>query len=927
MKSAHGGLFPRRILGLGVPALVPSRARPVADTLTHGEGNRDTLPQSDALRLAVPITLGGAPVDLMGFENAVAAVISRATKRNGAPLGVLSANLDHISHFGAGSRWAGTFEGQPSIDWLSLLDGAPLVARANKVTQGRWPRLAGSDLIGPILDRAADHRLKVGFLGGSSEAHTLVQQKFALERPDLQVAGWWAPEREALEDPKACRALCAEIADASIDILVVCLGKPRQELWIGRYGAMSGANVLLAFGAAIDFLSGKVQRAPVIVRDLGLEWAWRLALEPRRLARRYVIDGPGAYRKLQLHSGIRDNRAASGSDQANQGPAARVAPGRFAPPSAHTDVAVLIVTYNNELDMPDLLRSLRQETGDQSIKVVVADNSPTTETLKVLAQETDVVSFPTGGNRGYAGGINSALERAGTADSYLVLNPDLRLEEGSIRALRQRMAASEAAVVVPMLLDENGETYPSLRREPSVFRAAGDAVLGGRVRQRSGRFTEMDFDKDSYRHPHRVDWATGAALLIRADLAADVGPWDEQFFLYSEEVDFFRRARQLGAVAWFEPESRMVHRRGGSGDSPELNSLMAVNRIRYARKYGGPGHAAMIRCIVAAGELARAGLPGHWQAFRTVMNSRKWEELPRASWYSSRPENTDFPPGAVIIPAHNEAAVIGRTLATLEPCLRAGTVEVIVACNACSDGTEDVAASFPGVCVITVPQASKVAALNAGDRAATRWPRIYLDADIDLPAGALRRTLAELASETGPLAARPVFRYDTNGAAWSVRAYFRARSRIPAASAALWGAGVYGISQRGHDRFSEFPPMTGDDLYIDGLYSKDEKRVLECGPVQVRTPRSPSALFHTLNRVYRGNAEQRRGSGSATMQTMRELLQSVRGPISALDAVIYAAFAVSGRWHSRPGSGSHWERDETSRILNPDEVSTGGQRP
>ena len=913
---------------MGVPALVSSRTRTVAGRSSIGSGGREALPQSDALRLVVPVTLGGAPVDLMSFENAVAAILSRAANGAGTPLGVLSANLDHINHFGAGSKWAGTFEGHPSIDWLTLLDGAPLVARATKVTNELWPRLAGSDLIEPILDRAADQALRVGFLGGSGQSHTLVQQKFANERPDLKVAGWWAPERAALEDPGACRALCAEIAEANVDILVVCLGKPRQELWIARYGAMTGANVMLAFGAVIDFLAGRVQRAPRVVRDLGLEWAWRLALEPRRLAKRYIINGPGAYRRLRLHSGVRDTRMAGGTAPARRGPAAVVvAPGRFTPPSAHADVAVLVVTYNNELDMPDLLRSLRQETADQSIKVVVADNSPTTKTLDVLAHETDLVSFATGGNRGYSGGINSALERAGTADSYLVLNPDLRLGAGSIKALRQRMAASEAGVVVPLLLDEDGEVYPSLRREPCMSRAVGDAVLGGHLSRRSGRLTEMDFDRDSYLHPHKVDWATGAALLIRADLAADVGPWDEQFFLYSEEVDFLRRARQLGATVWFEPESRMVHRGGGSGESPELMSLMAVNRIRYARKYGGPVHAALIRCIVAAGELARVGLPGHGQALRAVVDSRRWETLPSASWYPSRQENTDFPEGAVIIPAHNEATVIGRTLAALEPSLRAGTVEVIVVCNACSDGTEDVVASYPGVCVITVPEASKVAALNAGDRAATRWPRIYLDADIDLPAEALRRTLTELASEAGPLAARPSFRYDTNGASWSVRAYFRARSRIPGASAALWGAGVYGISQRGHDRFTEFPPMTGDDLYIDGLYASDEKRVLECGPVRVRTPRSPSSLMHTLTRVYRGNAEQRGGGGAATNHTLRELVQSVRGPLSAFDAVIYAAFAVSGRWHSRAGSGTGWERDESSRILDPAYLPLGGRQP
>ncbi|HYH77962.1 MAG TPA: WecB/TagA/CpsF family glycosyltransferase, partial [Arthrobacter sp.] len=538
------------------------------------------------------VNLGGVPVKLLDFDEALETIVERATCGGPLPLAVASANLDHVKHFGQGSRWAGTLEHEASVEWLSLLDGAPLVSQAERITRRPWPRLAGSDLIWPLLDAAETAGLRVGFVGGTPEVHSLVREKFATAHPGLTVAGWWAPERGSLADPAASQALAAEILASKSDILVVCLGKPRQELWMSEYGHLTGAKVMLAFGAVVDFLAGRVRRAPAHVRNLGMEWAWRLALEPRRLANRYLVDGPEAFLKLRRFSGPGrpDEAGALRPDsQAHVQPQkADDAPGRpegFAPLADHTDVAVLVVTYNSQDDIPVLLESLREETHDQSIKVIVADNSPTPSTLLALADHPDVFAFATGGNLGYSGGINAAIEQAGTADAYLVLNPDMRVQRGSVRALRERMDTSGAAVVVPLLLDADGSTYPSLRREPSVSRAFGDAVMGSKLPGRPGWLSEMDFDPESYLHAHMVDWATGAALLIRPDVAELVGEWDEDYFLYSEETDFLHRVRGAGGDVWFEPKARMTHCRGGSGTSPALDALMATNRIRYIRKY------------------------------------------------------------------------------------------------------------------------------------------------------------------------------------------------------------------------------------------------------------------------------------------------------------------------------------------------------
>ncbi|MDJ0320996.1 WecB/TagA/CpsF family glycosyltransferase [Pseudarthrobacter sp. PS3-L1] len=880
------------------------------------------------------VRLGGTAVDLLTFDEARDVIVGRSLSGGARPLAVASANLDHIKHFGHGSRWAGTAATTADLEWLTLLDGAPLVAKARQVTGEDWQRLAGSDLSPVLLEEAQRHGLSVGFLGGRPETQEIARTRLSQEYPGLEVAGFWAPERSELTDHAAATALAAEIATTGVDMLFVCLGKPRQELWIAEYGALSGAKVLLAFGAVVDFVAGTVRRAPEQVRDAGFEWAWRLALEPRRLASRYLVDGPPAYLQLGRQSGspVGNRQWWDGAAESHQGrrvagtaestvnrpPMVRQA--GFRPVTEDTDVAVLVVTYNSEETLPLLLDDLRREAGEQSIKVVVADNSPTPHTLAAAAREPLVHAFRTGGNLGYAAAINRAMERVGSAGAYLVLNPDLRVDPGAINALLVRMRAVNAGVVVPVLLDDDGSVYPSLRREPSLTSALGDALLGSRLPNRPEWLSEMDRDNESYRHAHSVEWATGAALLIRADTAAAVGAWDEQFFLYSEETDFFRRVRETGSSIWFEPHSIMRHSRGGSGSSPELDALMAANRVRYVRKHRTRTYAGVFHATVNLGLLLRAGIPGQQGILARVALPGRWDGLPSATVDQDVPA-ADMPIGSVIIPACNEAAVLGRTLAPLAPYAAAGRIEVIVACNGCTDGTEQVAASFLGVKVLQVDAASKVAAMNAANRTATLWPRVYLDADISMGPSTLRELLLRLHKDD-TLAARPAYTNDTAGASWPVRAFYRARRRLPSMSGALWGAGTYAVTEAGHRRLGDFPSVTADDLYVDQAFAPEEKEVLTGIPVVVRVPRDVHGLMAVLRRSRRGNVEQGAVGGSGTgTQTVRELAASVRGPVSLADAVVYAGFSAAARVVvAAPkaagglSGGSAWERDNSSRI-------------
>ncbi|HSO17047.1 MAG TPA: WecB/TagA/CpsF family glycosyltransferase [Arthrobacter sp.] len=859
------------------------------------------------------VVLGGTPVDLMDSGPALDLILRRAANRGPRPLAVASVNLDHLNHFGTGGRWSGTLHADPGsvVDWVYLVDGAPLVSQSQRLTGRRWPRLAGSDLASPLLARAEALGLKVGFLGGTEDNQRLLAGKLSRERPRLQVAGMWSPARSELESVPDSERIAGQIEDSGAQILFVGLGKPRQELWIDRYAALTGAGVLLAFGAAVDFLAGRVHRAPEWASRRGLEWGYRLALEPRRLAGRYLLAGPPAY--LRLRTGSCTVPQDLPEPASGLAPAPRT-PGRFTGPAGLADAAVVVVTYNNAGDIDGLLRGLRAETADLTLRVLLADNSSRDGTLEIVRdRHPDVIAFATGGNLGYAAGINAALRNAGGAEAIVVLNPDLTVARGCLKAMLQRMRSSNAGAVVPRILAADEATSPTLHREPGISRALGDALVGRRVSGRPGWLASTDFHPESYAHAHTVDWASGAALMVNRRLA-DAVAWDESFFLYSEETDFFRRLRNCGGTVWYEPSATVTHEGGGSGASPGLNALMAVNRIRYIRKYHSPAYATVFRGAVALAELLRCWKPGRRGVLGAVLDEGSWTALPGPSWDAAdSAANGLFPRGSVIIPAHNEAAVIARTLEPLAPLAATGQLEVIVACNGCTDSTAAIARGFDGVTVLDLGQSSKAAALNAGDAAASQWPRLYLDADVQISPGAVRAVFAAL-SPGRVLAARPAARFDLQGAHPLIRSYYRTKVRLPSARSGLWGAGVYGLSREGRQRFQQFPGLTADDLFVDRLFEPGEKAVLDVEPVVVHPPRTPKDQLAVLHRVYRGNAQQNGGQGgghSTAGRTLSEVARSIRGPLSAAHAVVYVSFALAGR----PGSrrAGEWERDTSTR--------------
>ena len=252
-------------------------------------------------------------------------------------------------------------------------------------------------------------------------------------------------------------------------------------------------------------------------------------------------------------------------------------------------LTVAVVSWNSARDIAGLLASLAGGLmGVPSWELILADNNSTDETVSVvkkLAPNATVVRLER--NLGYAAGINAAIAASAPTDAVLILNPDVRLAQGCAAELIDALRQPRVGITVPRLQDPAGHLQYSLRREPTVLRALGEALLGGYRAGRVGVLGEVIVDAGSYRRPRAVAWATGAVMMVSRHCLQTVGSWDESYFLYSEETDYALRARDCGFVVRYVPGAVAVHI-GGKGDlSPRLRGILIANRVRiFARRHG-----------------------------------------------------------------------------------------------------------------------------------------------------------------------------------------------------------------------------------------------------------------------------------------------------------------------------------------------------
>jgi glycosyltransferase involved in cell wall biosynthesis len=272
-------------------------------------------------------------------------------------------------------------------------------------------------------------------------------------------------------------------------------------------------------------------------------------------------------------------------------------------------------------------------------------------------------------------------------------------------------------------------------------------------------------------------------------------------------------------------------------------------------------------------------------------------------------------PTAVIVPAHNEEAVIGRTLDTLLRDARPGEFRVIVVCNGCRDQTaEYVRRKFADVDVIELPQASKTAAINAGLGVARDADVLLLDADIELSTVSARSLVGALAAP-GIEAAIGHMRTDVCGSSWAVRAFYRVWAEHPYLGSGKFAAAI-ALSNQAVQRIGKLPDVIADDTYLRRMFAKERIAVVDDVHFLVRVPRSLTALVRVRSRIHRGNRELSHVLPAQPHSSRKQALELVRRvcrqPAKWIDVPCYVMVGVAARLFAMTGNGN-WERDLSSR--------------
>lgn len=247
-----------------------------------------SVPRVDGARARPRIRIGQLWLDALTFDEGLEGI--RELVGAGCGGTVFTPNVDHVVMAESNAAFRDAYahaslafaDGTPLI-WFSRLAGTPLPAK-----------LSGSDMILPIARLAARERWRVYLLGGASGTARGAARRLEQELA-MRVAGI-DESFVRLDDREGSRRVVDRIRASNADLLLVAFGAPKQELWIDQWRAELAPTVAIGVGGSFDFVTGRVQRAPRWISGAGLEWLYRLAHEPRRLWRRYLVQDPAFVR-------------------------------------------------------------------------------------------------------------------------------------------------------------------------------------------------------------------------------------------------------------------------------------------------------------------------------------------------------------------------------------------------------------------------------------------------------------------------------------------------------------------------------------------------------------------------------------------------------------------------------------------------------
>ncbi|WP_394794201.1 WecB/TagA/CpsF family glycosyltransferase [Armatimonas sp.] len=236
-------------------------------------------------RIDGQVIISNTRFDNVSMAEAVERILQLVHKAD-TPQHVCTGNVDHLALLKEDAEFRAIYASAA----LVLADGMPIVwlSRLRPDTANLVERVAGSDLLLELCRASAWTGLKLFFLGGmpgaADAAKSILEERF----PGVQICGTYCPPKEAFETPEEQEKIAKILRAKNPDVLLVGLGAPKQEKWIARHKMQLGVPVSIGIGGSFEMAAGMISRAPRLVQRTGMEWAWRLLQDPKRLYKRYI---------------------------------------------------------------------------------------------------------------------------------------------------------------------------------------------------------------------------------------------------------------------------------------------------------------------------------------------------------------------------------------------------------------------------------------------------------------------------------------------------------------------------------------------------------------------------------------------------------------------------------------------------------------
>ena len=280
-------------------------------------------------------------------------------------------------------------------------------------------------------------------------------------------------------------------------------------------------------------------------------------------------------------------------------------------------VSIIIPSFNTKGLLKKCLASIFKETHKVKFEVIVVDNASSDGSVEMVRKEFPKVELiELDNNCGY-GRANNLGVRQAKGDWLLLLNSDTKIVEGAIDGIFRAISQGKFPVDDPVVgcklvypdhsFQQSAGYFPTLGRVIAMMLFLDDLPVLGQL-FKSYQQSRPGF----YRAGHEVDWVTGAFLLVKRKLFNSAGGFDENYFMYGEEVDFCYRLKKKGARVFYTPQTKVVHLKGGSSNQEFESAVIGEFKglVSFFKKHRSLWQAVLLKLVLKGGSLLRIGIFG-----------------------------------------------------------------------------------------------------------------------------------------------------------------------------------------------------------------------------------------------------------------------------------------------------------------------------